>query len=245
MNIQFIRKIIEKDQDIQNYIKDTYWDSCIIKYSNFWFILVLDNYNYVIKYYLPDDYLSDLNINIESNFFLKEKNNYILFKEKWILIPTYIWSWQINIWKYLFNYAKIENIRISNNKINNFNQIEINKLYILLKDIHAIKKWYINWNIHTSNFFETSNWNIWIFDLVSYENWNIENDLARICLWYNFEYKYCKDFLFLYWVKKINFKLLLIEVYRCLKDNTLFNHNKSDIHKLIILIKKYIWVIKE
>lgn len=228
------RDIIRQDNNIQNYIKDTYGSDIQIRYSNVGFIVIPNYSNHIIKYYLSDSYMSDKTWN-EKRFsvYEKEKNNYDFFLKNNVLIPKYISSWDVKIWNYIFKYAKIENIRRLSKKIVNFSELDINKFANFIKKIHTLKSWYIHWSIHTSDFFLTKSWEIWIFDLVSYYKWYIEQDIARICYWYFLESNFIKEFLIAYWMKEINLSKLLSEIYSLAK---LHEINKNNFLKTIYLI---------
>jgi len=236
MNFSDFKEILPNDANIQLYINQKYWNKYIIKYSNVWFIVVSNSLWYVIKYYIPDLYIShkfwEYN---EYNLFDKERENYELFKNKNILVPEYIWYWEEKIWNYYFKYAILENIRIKNKRIIHFKELDMNDFVKFILKIHNIKPWYVHWNIHVNDFFITKAWDIWIFNLSSYYKWDIEEDLSKICYWYNLEISYIKKFLLLYWIKKIKFNKLLYNLYALTK---LYKYDKINFLKLVNLIKK-------
>jgi len=218
MKLFDFRKIQTKDEYIQEYIiipKDT---------------------NYVIKYYLSDEYISDYFWEKkEFWFYIKENNNYNFFARNNILVPKIISNWIVKIWKYEFKYIKFENIRINNIKVKNFNQIDINKFVKFIYKLNNIKPWYVYGSLHASDVYLTNDWDIGIFDLIDYYKWYIETDIARICFGYNLELKYIKKFLLLYWYEHINFSRLLSEIYSLLD---LHEVNNTDFIKLVYYIKK-------
>ncbi len=93
-------------------------------------------------------------------------------------------------------------------------------------------------NIHVSNFFISNNWEIWIFDLVDYSKWHKELDLAKICLWYNFNFSLSIKFLYLYWFDNINFKLLLTWLKDSYKNNNITKESAKNLYILLSYIKK-------
>jgi hypothetical protein len=236
MNLFIFRDILKNDLLVQKYIKKIYWTEYLIRYSNVWFIIIPNDTNYIIKYYMSDSYISYKTWKIkEFLLFEKEKTNYEFFNNNNILIPKYISYWEVNIWDYIFKYAKIENIRINNKKITNFNELDINNFASFINKIHSLKTWYIHWSIHVSDFYITKSWEIWIFDLVNYYRWFIEQDLARICFWYNLDITNINNFLSLYWFEKINYPRLLSEIHILTKFH---DYNRVDFYKIVYLFKK-------
>ena len=101
----------------------------------------------------------------------------------------------------------------------------------------TIKKWYIHWNLHQSNFF-VKDWKIWIFDFVNYSKWNNEKDISRVIFWLWFNTDIIINFLNIYWFNNINFELLLKEMI------ILYWLEKKDVKFDFVWFKKTIQLIK-
>ncbi len=75
INLQFIRKDIQKDTLIKNFIKNQHTEQKKIIFSNVWFIVIPKKSKYIYKYYFSNDFISYLWLpqTTRFNFFEKEK----------------------------------------------------------------------------------------------------------------------------------------------------------------------------
>ncbi len=238
IHLQYIRKILESDNNIQQFIRRTYWEYCTIRYANVWFIVIPLGGKVVMKYYFSSDYLSD--VWVSCNFHLREKANFHILQKKGICTPLYDYKWEIKIWNNRFYYAEIENIRLNYSKMESFLQIEPEKLALFCNILH--KDSYIHWNIHPSNFF-LNHGQIGIFDLLDYWLWAREKDLSRILL--NSSNAYMNSFL-----ESYIFPYNTYEIYKYALDELLSNYKlgywdrliiKEQIKQIQVLIQIYDW----
>lgn len=141
-----------------------------IYYSNIWYIIVSNKWDYVYKIYT------------DKIFYDNEISAYNLLSNINIIIPKFYWLWLINNYFIL----KLENIRKNYQRKNEIKDFDLNKIAKIFSKIHNIKKnWknFILWDIHSSNFYEINNWkniDLWIFDFSSSKYWEIEEDIADI-----------------------------------------------------------------
>lgn len=198
MNLQFIRELLDKDINIHNYVNNNYWNNRLL-FSNFWFIVVPENHEYVYKYYISKDFLSKYKVSNLESFYFQENSNYELFTKNNINVPNFQFIDIIKIGDYSYYKSKLENVRNYSKKFDSISQIPYVGLANLLKSIHSLHNdWFIHWNIHHSNFYLDKNWELWVFDLVWCRVWIKEKDLSRIYIYSWFDDSYLNDFLYHY-----------------------------------------------
>lgn len=196
MNLQFVREILDKDQNIHQYVDINHWPNRRLLFSNFWFIVVPDKSDFVYKYYLSKDFLTEYWISSTESFYFKEKENYDLFIQSNILVPRFELEDIVRVGNYDFYKTNIENVRSYSKKFDNINEISYTDLANILTSIHKLRNWsLIHWNIHPSNFFLDKTWNLWVFDLVGCRKGNKELDISRVYIYSNFDDTYLNNFL--------------------------------------------------
>lgn len=228
---QEIRNYIKKDVDITSFVNKKFPEWYKIKYSNFGFIVVPEEWLFVYKYYFGK--FNNLSAQF-LNLHIRELEKYEILKLKWFCLPDYEYIWNIKINDKLFHCVKFENIRISQQKITSFKEIEIEKFASFCNKLHS--DGFVHWNIHPSNFF-ISNRKIWIFDLTVYRKWQNEKDLSRVFSWYDFDIKFFEEFL-QYYIHSYDLKTIL---NFCLEEQYMLYKwwywDKSDIYENIIKLK--------